>query len=1076
MKNRHLFFLALSFPFVLVAQPSEKLAKYDISKEKVLYTVGYSHLDSQWNWDYPATIDVCLKNMLTQNFLLFETYPDYVFNFTGSRRYEMMKEYYPEYYSRMKEYIEKGRWLVSGSSVDEGEVNVSSSESLVRQVLYGNNYFRKEFGKESMDYMLPDCFGFLSNLPSLLNHCGLLGFSTQKLTWNSAVGVPFNVGVWNGPDGKGVIAALNATGYGGKVVERLDKDSTWKARLNEDQSKYGLMFDYRYYGIGDQGGSPRENDVRHAVGSLRHSDSDFRVVLTSSDQMYKDITPEIRKKLPVYSGDLLLIEHSAGSLTSQAYMKRMNRKNENLALSAEQMAVAAESLTGASYPLQKLNNAWKLLLGNQMHDILPGTCIPKAYEYSWNDEFVAANGFSEVLKNSLSMISSRLNTQTNGRAVVVYNPVAAGREDVACAELKYKTLPEDIKVLNAKGKEVPSQIIGRDGSKLTFIFLAKVPSIGSAVFDVQEVAGRNETQSALTVTSNTLENAFYKVSIAQNGDIASIFDKKLKKEILSKPARLEFLSENPQLYPAWNMDWNDRKNPPVDFLDKEATVKIVEQGAVRIALQIMRKNRNSQITQTVSLSAGEAGKRVEVANKIDWQSTGVSLKASFPLVANNEYATYSQGVATIKRGNNNEKKFEVPSKQWFDLTDKSGKFGVSVLEDCKYGSDKPDNNTLRLTLLYTPAVRGDRFRYQNTQDWGIHDVKYALYSHSGDWTQSETPWQAEFVNRPLVAFETAKHEGKLGKESSFLKLNSPKVGLMAYKKAEQGDFYIIRVNELCGKDQKGVTLNLSSKIEEAYEVNGQEQKIGEADFRNGTLKFDISHYTIRSFAVKLASAPLLVIKQAPVELLYNVDMMTFDRNRADCENARGLSYPAELIPAELVSEGIRFKMGSTEDEQSNALVCKGQTLKLPSSDYNKVYILAAATTETSGVFALNNKQEKLAVGAWTGFVGQYYNRVFDANGETVLDIKEPFVNQDNIAWFASHRHKGYPTANESYQYSYIFKYEMNLPANTASITLPNNNKIRIFAITVAKKATDNLQFARPLYDDFKDNGTFKIRK
>ncbi|MEN6363252.1 MAG: glycoside hydrolase family 38 C-terminal domain-containing protein [Bacteroidales bacterium] len=1076
MKNRHLFFLALSFPFVLVAQPSEKLAKYDISKEKVLYTVGYSHLDSQWNWDYPATIDVCLKNMLTQNFLLFETYPDYVFNFTGSRRYEMMKEYYPEYYSRMKEYIEKGRWLVSGSSVDEGEVNVSSSESLVRQVLYGNNYFRKEFGKESMDYMLPDCFGFLSNLPSLLNHCGLLGFSTQKLTWNSAVVVPFNVGVWNGPDGKGVIAALNATGYGGKVVERLDKDSTWKARLNEDQSKYGLMFDYRYYGIGDQGGSPRENDVRHAVGSLRHSDSDFRVVLTSSDQMYKDITPEMRKKLPVYSGDLLLIEHSAGSLTSQAYMKRMNRKNENLALSAEQMAVTAESLTGASYPLQKLNNAWKLLLGNQMHDILPGTCIPKAYEYSWNDEFVAANGFSEVLKNSLSMISSRLNTQTNGRAVVVYNPVAADREDVACAELKYKTLPENIKVLNAKGEEVPSQIIGRDGSKLTFIFLAKVPSIGSAVFDVQEVAGRNETQSALTVTSNTLENAFYKVSIAQNGDIASIFDKKLKKEILSKPARLEFLSENPQLYPAWNMDWNDRKNPPVDFLDKEATVKIVEQGAVRIALQIMRKNRNSQITQTVSLSAGEAGKRVEVANKIDWQSTGVSLKASFPLVANNEYATYSQGVATIKRGNNNEKKFEVPSKQWFDLTDKSGKFGVSVLEDCKYGSDKPDNNTLRLTLLYTPAVRGDRFRYQNTQDWGIHDVKYALYSHSGDWTQSETPWQAEFINRPLVAFETAKHEGKLGKESSFLKLNSPKVGLMAYKKAEQGDFYIIRVNELCGKDQKGVTLNLSSKIEEAYEVNGQEQKIGEADFRNGTLKFDLSHYTIRSFAVKLASAPLLVIKQAPVELLYNVDMMTFDRNRADCENARGLSYPAELIPAELVSEGIRFKMGSTQDEQSNALVCKGQTLKLPSSDYNKVYILAAATTETSGVFALNNKQEKLAVGAWTGFVGQYYNRVFDANGETVLDIKEPFVNQDNIAWFASHRHKGYPTANESYQYSYIFKYEMNLPANTASITLPNNNKIRIFAITVAKKATDNLQFARPLYDDFKDNGTFKIRK
>ncbi|MEA4937163.1 MAG: glycoside hydrolase family 38 C-terminal domain-containing protein [Paludibacter sp.] len=1070
--------LLLSFVLLQVAMITQALdipRKYDISKEKVLYTVGYSHLDTQWNWDYPVTIDVCLKNLMTQNFVLFETYPDYVFNFTGSRRYQMMKEYYPEYYPKVKDYIRRGRWFVSGSSVDEGEVNISSSESVIRQVLYGNNFFRSEFGKESVDFMLPDCFGFLSTLPSLLNHCGLLGFSTQKLTWNSAVGIPFNVGIWNGPDGKGIIAALNATGYGGRVVKRLDSDSTWNARIDENNDKHKLLFDYRYYGIGDQGGSPRENDVRNAVGSLNHPDSKFKVVLTSSDQMYKDITSQIMGKMPVYSGDLLLTEHSAGTQTSQAFMKRMNRKNEHLASSAEQMAVVAEIFTGASYPLQKLNKSWELLLGSQMHDILPGTSIPKAYEYSWNDEFVAANGFSQVLVNSLRRISSGLDTRTGGRTIVVYNPVAIEREDVANAELYYKTLPENIRVLNAQGEEVPSQIIGREGNKLKFIFLAHVSSVGLAVFDVQETSKSGQKNSALKITSNTLENAYYKVSVAENGDIEAIFDKKLKKNILSKPVRLEFLSEKPALYPAWNMDWNDRKNPPVGFLDKDATIRIIENGNVRVSLLITRKGKNTEIEQILSLSAGDAGKRVEVMNKIDWQSTGVSLKASFAFAAENQSASYNLGVASIRRGNNDEKKYEVPSTQWIDLTDKSGKFGVSVLEDCKYGSDKPDDHTLRLTLLYTPEVKGDRFRYQNSQDWGIHDVKYALYSHSANWNQSETFWQSEFVNKPLVTFETQKHEGELNKEYSFLKLNSSKVRLMAYKKAEQVDYYIVRVNELCGKDQKSVAVKFSSEIEDAYEVNGQEQKTGKVTFNKETLSFDISHFAIRSFAVKFRKKSTLP-EQLPVKLPYNVDVMTFDRNRADCENARGLSYPAELIPSELISEDIRFVMGDTQDESFNAVACKGQTIVLPSSEYNKIYLLAAATVDTKGVFMLNDKREELAVGTWTGFVGQYYNRRFDVDGETVLDIKEPFVNKDNIVWFASHRHKGYPTANESYQYTYIYKYELDLPANTNSIKLPNNSKIRIFAITLARQMGDNLQFSAPLYDDFSGNKKITLRK
>ena len=160
----------LTVSTVCVAQPLSNMKPYSIEKDRLLYTVGYAHLDTEWNWDYPTTINELILNTMTENFRLFEKYPDYVFNFTGSRRYNMMKEYYPELFRKVQQYVAQGRWHVSGSSVDEGEVNISSSESLVRQILYGNQFFQTEFGKESVDYMLPDCFGFLSNLPTVFNH------------------------------------------------------------------------------------------------------------------------------------------------------------------------------------------------------------------------------------------------------------------------------------------------------------------------------------------------------------------------------------------------------------------------------------------------------------------------------------------------------------------------------------------------------------------------------------------------------------------------------------------------------------------------------------------------------------------------------------------------------------------------------------------------------------------------------------------------------------------------------------------------------------------------------------------
>ncbi len=1079
MKNRILFFaISLFFCFSMVAQPM-KNKTYNIENEKVLYTVGYAHLDTQWNWDYATTINTYIPNTMEENFRLFEKYPDYVFNFTGSRRYNMMKEYYPEMYKKVIEYVKKGRWNVSGSSVDEGEVNISSSESVIRQVLYGNQFFKNEFGKESVDYMLPDCFGFLANLPSVWNHCGLLGFSTQKLTWKSAVGLPFNVGIWNGPDGKGIIAALNATDYTGHVVPRLDKDSAWVARLDDNQKKYGFSFDYRYYGVGDRAGAPRENDIFYAVNSMNNADSKIKVVLSSSDQMYKDITPAIRKKLPTYSGDLLLIEHSAGSMTSQSYMKRQNRKNEILAQASEQTASIADWFGNAKYPFAKLNNSWDLVLGSQFHDILPGTSIPKAYEYAWNDEFIAANGFSEVLKNSLKTISNKLNTNTVGRALVVYNPVEIAREDVVTAELSFDKLPVDIQVFDRNGVALKTQIIERKDNKLKFIFSANLPSAGLAVFDVREIMNTLSLKSSLSVTNQSIENEYYRVKIASNGDISSIFDKKASRELLSKPARLEFLSEKPSIYPSWNMDWKDRKNAPIDYLDKEASISILENGPVRVSLLVKRKGQNSEIEQIISLSDGESGKRVEVSNKLDWQSKGVSLKASFPLTVSNPKAAYNEGVGVIERTNNNEVKFEVPSKEWFDLTDKKGDYGVSILEDCKYGSDKPTDNTLRLTLMYTPGICKDcgNYSYESTQDWGIHNFNYAIYGHKGNWINGLSQWQAKFINRPLIAFETTKHEGNSGKEFSLIKTNSPQVGVMAFKKMEVADYYLVRLNELSGIDTKAVKLTFPANVIDAYEVNGQEQRIGNADFKNGKLSFDLSHYSIRSFAVKLEAASNNNAKmaQVPLTLPYNFDMISFDTNRQDC--GKSASYPAELIPSEIVSEDIHFKIGNRTDREKNAVKADGQIINLPDGEYSKLYILASATTDTKAIFSIDNQLINLNIQAWNGFVGQHYNRIFECGNHfnPVKSIQNPYYNQDNIAWYASHSHYAYPTENKAYQYCYLYKYEIKLPKGAKTVTLPKNDKVILFGATVTKDEAADIQLSLPLFDDFKDAKTVQLR-
>ena len=1059
------------------AQPEAKYpvpVKYDLATEPVLYTVGYAHLDTQWRWDYPETISKYIKSTLDDNFAFFDKYKDYVFTFSGARRYKMMKEYYPDRYEKLKKYIDKGRWFVGGSSVDECDANMPSPESIIRHVLYGNNYFRNEFGRESVDFLLPDCFGFQAHIPSVLAYCGLKGFSTQKLEWGSAVGIPFNIGNWKGPDGKGVIAALNATDYGGDIELRLDTVKYWVNRVLDNGKKYGVFADYRYYGTGDIGGAPSETAIKNGIGSLKNPDSKIHVYLCSSDQLFRDLTDAQKQSLPTYSGDLLLTQHSAGSLTSEAYMKRWNRKNELLAQAAEPMAVAADWLGGIPYPMGSLNQAWWITLGSQMHDILPGTCIPKAYEYAWNDEILAQNKFSSLLQSSVVTVIRAMDTRSKGKGVVVYNPLAISREDVAEAELSYpEGVPEMIQVIGPDGKATPSQVLTRTKNSIRLLFVANVPSFGLAFYDVQPAKEESILKTGLLTGPNFLENDYYKVVLNAFGDVATITDKKLGKEILSAPARMEFQKEHPEYWPAWNMDWRDRKNPPIGYVDGSPHILLVENGPVRVTFLVERTARNSTFTQYISLSAGEGGKKILFRNGVEWQSKGVSLKASFPLTASNTTATYNLGLGTIERATNDEKKYEVPSKEWFDLTDKSGAYGVTVMEDCKYGSDKPNDKTLRLTLLYTPTT--NFYHDQATQDWGVHEFTYGLYSHKGDWRAGKSEWQGRCVNQPLRTFQVPSHPGSLGTTFSFLKVNTPEVDIRAVKKAENGNAVIIRLQELFGNTADNAEVTFAGKINSAYEVDGQERKTGDATLKDGKLIVSLGKFGLKSFAVTIEppADKLSEPMNFPVNLTYDQNVISSEKYKKNGVFApKGYSIPAELFPETLTVDGIKFNMGSKAEGQNNVMTCQGQKIPLPKTgNYNRVYILAAATRDTNGYFRAGESKKTFRIQKYEGFIGQFDKRSWDKLGR-IKGLEKGYIKRDEVAWFASHVRTD--TANDPYHYGYIYKYAMDVSPAAGNLQLPDNDAIKIFAITLSYNPYDEAQPAQALYDDFTGRKTLAL--
>ena len=1035
--TKRLFILALGIFISLgaIAQPERKA-----------YMVADAHLDTQWNWDVQTTIREYVKHTLDQNLILLKKYPNYIFNFEGAVKYSWMKEYYPLQYAELKRYVANGRWHLTGSSWDANETIVCSPESWLRNILLGQTFYRKEFNTESTDVFLPDCFGFGYTLPTLAAHCGLIGFSSQKLVWRTnpfyegGKRYPYTIGLWQGIDGSRI---MMAHGFG--YSERYhDEDLSQNQQLLSEIGESPLNQAYRYYGTGDIGGSPTIASVR-AVEKGIVGNGPIKIVSATSDQLYKDYLPFGKHpELPVFDGELPMDVHGNGCYTSQAAMKLYNRQNEHLGDAAERSAVMADWLGVARYPSSTMTETWQRFIWHQFHDDLTGTSIPRAYEFSWNDELLALKIFSDVLTHSVSGVARKMDTRATGKPIVVYNnettPVSAIAEVVLADHSNYS-------VTDAGGRKVASQIVERDGQRV-LMFDAEVPATGMAVYGIKAAGKKN---LPAPIAGQTIESSRYKLTVDAYGDVVSLIDKNCNRDLVApgKSLRLVVFDDcRSEAWPAWEIQKATLDKDPLPVHD---SVEIsIEPGTLCQTLVIKKKYGESDIVQRIHLYEGNQADRIDFENEVDWRSLNALLKAEFPLSVSNKEATYDIGLGSVRRGNNRDNSFEVYAHEWTDLTNRNGNYGVTLLNDSRYGWDKPNDNTLRLSLLYSPKP-GRSYTYQARQDFGHHVFTYSIVGHEGPLDAVNAVRQADRLNSPLRTFYTDRHAGSLGKKFSFVTSDNDCVMVRALKRAEVSDEYVVRVYEMSGKGTQKARITFASDIVKAVEADGTERTLKQAETDGRSLLVDIKPYSVKTYKVVLAKQKYAETAVQPLVLDYDRHCFSYNEFRSSGNFEGGYSYAAELLPDEGITFGdIPFRFG--EKDSASGLTCKGQTIQLPvDKDYRHLYLLAASDRDDrQAVFTVGGKHQTFSIPYYTGFIGQWGH-----DGQTTGYLKDA-----EVAWVGNHRHSA--EADEPYEFTYMFRICLDVPKGVHEITLPNDEHVVVFAATLANDAADAIA-ASPLF-------------
>jgi len=789
--------------------------------------MGHAHIDVAWLWPLSETVRKTgrtFANVLE----LMDRYPDFTFTQSQPHLYEFARDRYPALYRRIRERVKEGRWIPVGCTWVEPDCNVTGGESLVRQILFGTRFFEQEYGVRSSVLWLPDVFGYPASLPQIMKRSGIDYFFTTKISISQFTRFPYHSFYWEGIDGSQVLAHLLPN------EEYSSEMEPWLIRMGENDyaEKDRCPIQMLLYGRGDGGGGPSQDHVER-LSRYRDFEGLPKIESGSPEDFFCRLDRE-SENLPKWVGELYLELHR-GTYTTQAYTKKCNRQAE-FQLREVEILSSINMLFGAKYEQKRINDAWKIVLLNQFHDIIPGSSIDEVYVESDRQYAEVLKDAGEISETAFNRLAKRIDTRGDGQAVFSFNTLSWDREDIVSVPAEGLRKGASYIAVDSDGQENPVQI-GADGIAR---FVGRVPSIGYNVFHIRK--GRVDLP-AIHVDSLGMENEFVRVSFDRQGRIRRIYDKSSKRDVLQTGAMgnrfILFEDKMASTGEAWDIDifYNDK---PLVIDGAFESIEIVEQGPIRSVARITRTISRSRITQDVILKANSS--RIDFATMVDWgNEKDVLLKVAFPVNVRSEKARYEIQFGSIERPTHwntpqDFARFEVPAQKWADLSE--GNYGVSLLNDCKYGYDIKDN-IMRLTLLRAPKVPG-KTADVNKQ----HTFTYSLFPHAGDFS-ADVVKEAYELNVPIRTMKVNNSAGDLPPKMGWLSIGGSNVVIDTVKKAEDDSGIIVRLYEAHGWRGRHI-LETSLPVRHAFETDLMENTIEEMRLKNGKITMDIKPFEIRT--------------------------------------------------------------------------------------------------------------------------------------------------------------------------------------------------------------------------------------
>lgn len=787
--------------------------------------LGHTHIDVAWLWRLRHTREKTARSFSTVNRLM-EKYPEYIFIQTQPQLYDYLKEDYPDIYEHIKRRVAEGRWEPSGAMWVECDCNLASGESIIRQILVGKNFFKKEFDYESEFLWLPDVFGYSWALPQILKKSGVNTFMTTKISWNDTNRLPYDTFIWRGMDGSEVTTHFVTTTELNDVTYTYNGESrpyaikgVWDNYRNKDLNRDLLIS----YGFGDGGGGPTREMIKY-IEAAKLMPGIPNVETGRATEYFRKLNETIKENpyngyLPIWDGELYL-EFHRGTYTSQGYNKKMNRFMEYKLREEEMLSVFAEKLFDKPYNREEFLKAWKIVLCEQFHDILPGSSIHEVYEDS-HEEYERA---LKYIENATKAAKASFVTEKEN-AFTLFNQANWERDSI----VKIPAGAETYEYTDSEGNTLPSHRCGEQdlvhvkGLKpLAFTTITRTAKVENVAEEFEE---------------NTVETAYYIVSWDDKGRIVRLYDKSADREVIpeGKFANvIQIFEDKPRCFDAWELESTiDLKKEEIPC---DGNIKRTK-NELGYFIHFTYNYNNSKIMQTLCLYNDK--RRIDFKTTVDWKESQKILKTAFSVDIRGVFARYDvqEGniVRPITRNTSWEAaKFEVVAHKWADLSETG--YGVALLNDCKYGYDIKED-TMRLSLLKS-ATDPDY-----SADYGTHEFTYSLYPHKEEWYNARLEEEAFDLNSPVVVLDGAS---ALGNES-LIGFDAENVVLDAFKKAENEEAYVLRFHEFTGRRGR-LTLTTGLKFDSWCEADLMENPLGE--WKQTAIEVEVKPYEIKTIMLK----------------------------------------------------------------------------------------------------------------------------------------------------------------------------------------------------------------------------------